>query len=204
VSKNKSVSDVIYYTKKEKPHGLSYGEWTVKWWQWAVSSPKNENPIVDNTGKYADINQEGPVWYLAGTSGENNIPIRKCSVPFGKSILFPVINYEINQLEDPKLRTEDAMVKHVVDDINDIVKKEAIVDGVSMPAYRVQSSPEVFELDVCEDNWLEISPGLIKAAADGYWVFLKPLDLGKHEIYFHGSCSGGFRNSTAKFTVTVS
>ena len=202
--KIKHQSNLIYYSKREKPHGFSFGEWTVRWWQWAVSSPVDVNPIVDDNGKYASINQTGPVWFLAGTPGENKIPIRKCVVPFGKSLLFPVINYEINQLEDPKLRTENAMVKHVVNDINDIVKKEAIVDGKSTPTYRVQSSPKVFYLDVCKDNWLGISPGLIKAAADGYWVFLKPLDIGKHDIYFHGSCSGGLRNSTARYNVTVS
>lgn len=202
--KVKSKSNLIYYSIKEKPYGYSYGEWTVKWWQWAVSSPIHMNPVVDNTGKYGGVNQTGPVWFLAGTLGENKMPIRKSVIPFGKAILFPVINYEINQFEDPKLRTELAMVKHVVDDINDIVNKEAIVDGKNIPTYRMQSSPKVFNLDVCEDNWLGISSGLIKAAADGYWVFLKPLDIGKHEIYFHGSCSGGLRNSTARFTVTVS
>jgi hypothetical protein len=194
----------MYYTKKEKPYGFSYGEWTVKWWQWAVSLPININPIVDETGRYANMNQNGPVWFLAGTLGENKMPIRNCVVPIGKALLFPVINYEINQLEDPNLRTEHAMVKHVVDDINDIINKEAIVDGNRIPTYRVQSSPRVFPLYVCKDNWLDISPGLIKAAADGYWVFLKPLDSGKHEIYFHGSCSGGLRNSTAKYSITVS
>jgi hypothetical protein len=195
---------MIYFTKRQKPYGNSFGEWTVKWWQWAVSSPIGVNPIVDETGRYANMNQSGPVWFLAGTPGENKIPVRKCVVPLGKAILFPVINYEINQLEDPDLRTEDALIKNVVDDINDIINKEAIVDGIRIPTYRVQSSPKVFSLTICEDNWLGVSPGLIKAAADGYWVFLKPLDIGIHEIYFHGSCSGGLRNSTAKYTVTVS
>jgi hypothetical protein len=51
------------------------------------------NPIVDNTGKHAGINQGGPVWFLAGTPGDNKIPIRKCIVPYGKALLFPVINY---------------------------------------------------------------------------------------------------------------
>ena len=202
--KIRSQSNLIYYTKKEKPYGLSYGEWTVKWWQWAVSSPVDVSPIVDESGKYANTNQNGPVWFLAGTLGENKMPIRNCVVPIGKSLLFPVINYEINQLEDPNLRTDQAMVKHVVDDINDIINKEAIVDGNRIPTYRVQSSPKVFPLRICKDNWLGISPGLIKAAADGYWVFLKSLDIGKHEIYFHGSCSGGLRNSTAKYGITVS
>jgi hypothetical protein len=204
VLKIKSQSNLIYYTEKEKPYGLSFGKWTVKWWRWAVSSPADVNPIVDSTGKHAGINQAGPVWFLAGTPAENKIPIRKCVVPFGKALLFPVINYEINQLENPKLRTEGAMVSHVVADINDIVKKEAIVDGKSIPTYRVQSSPKIFYLDVCNDNWLGIAPGLIKAAADGYWVFLKALDIGKHDVYFHGSCSGGLRNSTARFTLTIS
>jgi hypothetical protein len=193
----------MYYSKKEKPYGYSYGRWTVKWWQWALSSPINMNPVVDNTGKYGGVNQVGPVWFLAGTVGENKVPIRKCVVPFGKAILFPVINYEINQLEDPKLKTEDAMVKNVVEDINDIVKREAMIDGENIPTYRVQSSPSVFSLDVSNDNWLGISPGLIKAAADGYWVFLKPLDAGRHEIYFHGSCSGGTRNSTARYFLNI-
>jgi len=207
--KTKSQSNLVYYTEKEKPYGFSYGEWTVKWWQWAVSLPNKINPIIDETGRYANMNQNGPVWFLAGTLGENKtpirmMPIRNCVVPTGKAILFPVINYEINQLEDPNLRTDQSMVKHVIDDINDIIAKEAIVDGNRIPAYRVQSSPEVFPLDVCRDNWLDISPGLIKAAADGYWVFLKPLNTGKHEIYFHGSCSAGFRNSTATYNITVS
>jgi hypothetical protein len=200
----KFQSKLRYYTKKDKPYGFSFGEWTVKWWEWAVSLPIDISPIVDETGKYANMNQNGPVWFLAGTLGENKMPIRNCVIPFGKGLLFPVINYEINQLEDPNLRTENAMVKHVVDDINDIINKDAIVDGNRIPTYRVQSSPKVFPLYVCKDNWLNISPGLIKAAADGYWVFLKPLDTGKHEIYFHGSCSGGLRNSTARYSITVS
>jgi len=185
------------------PYGLSYGQWTVRWWQWAVSSPIEVNPIVDSTGEYGLTNQSGPVWFLAGTRGENKLPIRKCTIPFGKAILFPVINYEINQLEDPTLTNESAMVKHVVEDINDIVKKVAIIDGKNVPTYRVQSSPRVFYLTASNDNWLGITPGVVSAAADGYWVFLKPLEVGRHEIFFHGSCSGGTRNSTARYFLNV-
>lgn len=204
LQRSKPYSDLIYFKTDERPYGYSYGEWTVKWWQWAVSSPVDINPIVDETGSYANINQSGPVWFLAGTLGENRIPVRNCIIPPGKALLFPVINYEINQLEDPRLSTEKAMVENVVEDINDIVKKEAVFDGMGIPAYRVQSSPNVFYFEVCENNWLGIKPGLVKAAADGYWVFLKPLKTGTHSIYFHGSCSGGLRNSTAKYTVNIS
>ena len=32
-----------------KPYGLTYGEWTAKWWQWALSIPKDINPAGDTS-----------------------------------------------------------------------------------------------------------------------------------------------------------
>ena len=193
----------IYFSKNEKPYGSTYGQWTVKWWQWAISSPIDMNPLVDSTGQYSGVNQSGPVWFLAGTLGDNNKPVRKCEIPFGKALLFPVINYEINQLEDPELETDDEMIKFVVDDINDIIHREAMIDGVKIPTYRVQSSPKAFFLNFPENNWMGISSGSIKAAADGYWVFLRPPKPGRHDLFFHGSCSAGKRNSTASYILNI-
>lgn len=196
-------SDYCYYTPGEKPYGISFGEWSVNWWRWIVSIPVERNPALDNDGYNTGINQRGPVWFLAGTFGENKMPVRSCIIPSDKAVFFPVINYEINKLEDPSLNSDRAMIKHVINDIDDIVKKDVIVDGENIPAYRIQSFPEVFCLNLPEDNCLGLRPGLIKVAADGYWAFLKPLNTGKHKIYFHGSCSGGTRNSTAWYNLTV-
>src|SRR6478609_9348552 len=52
-----------------KPYGSTYGEWTAKWWQWALSIPKDINPGGDTSGKYCALKQSGPVWYLSGTFG---------------------------------------------------------------------------------------------------------------------------------------
>ncbi len=197
------LSTIQYYEPNERPYGLSFGEWTVKWWRWVVSIPIKYNPVFDNTGVCAGINQLGPVWYLVGTFGENKVRIRSCTIPFGKCLFFPVINYEINQLEDPTLKTDDAMINHVLEDIDDIVNKTVLVDGELIPTFRIQSSPTVFNLDIGTDNCLGIKPGTIRSAADGYWVFLKPLNVGKHDIYFHGSCSGGIRNCTAKYNLNI-
>ena len=73
------------------PGGLSYAQWSAKWWQWAWSIPSDINPILDKTGG-ADcgVDQSGPVWYLAGTAGFN--AERDCTVPAGKMIFFPIIN----------------------------------------------------------------------------------------------------------------
>ena len=29
---------------ESKPYGLSYGDWSVRWWKWLLSIPKSDNP----------------------------------------------------------------------------------------------------------------------------------------------------------------
>jgi hypothetical protein len=195
---------VGYFTPDSKPYSLSYGQWTVKWWEWFISIGTEANPAVDSTGEHADINQRDPdVWFLAGTLGGNSVK-RRCVIPSGKSVLFPVINYEMNTLERPELKTENELIKHVEQDIDDILNLEAIIDSQAIPTYRVRSDPLVFTLRIPDDNVFEVSGGgTTQATSDGYWVFLKPLVLGEHQIYFAGSCSAGSRNVRASYDLTV-
>ena len=62
-----------------KPYGLTYGDWTAKFWQWLHSIPKPDNPAADPTGKNCALKQIGPVWFLPGTFGGTNE--RTCTVP---------------------------------------------------------------------------------------------------------------------------
>jgi hypothetical protein len=45
------------FSTDSKPYGLTYGEWTAKWWQWAYSIPKNVNPSYDDSGRYCSEGQ---------------------------------------------------------------------------------------------------------------------------------------------------
>jgi hypothetical protein len=190
------------YTPYDRPFGLTYGQWTTKWWLWALSIPKKTSPVLDSAGEYAGIKQRDPVWFLAGTFGENRFPRRSCKIPRNRAILFPVINYEANYFELPNLDRVN-LVNHVVRDQDDIKVKEAIVDGEKMPIYRVKSEPEIFQLSLPVENSLDLPVGTTYATTDGYWVFLKQLTRGQHQIYFHGSCSNGTRSSTALYDITV-
>lgn len=194
---------IEFFTPENKPYGLTYGQWTVRWWQWAHSAPRTVNPLVDDTGVNASINQTGPVWFLAGTFGENKTPRRTCVIPRNKSVLFPVINYEMNELENPNHKAGSALIRHVMEDIDDITVKEAVIDGQVVPIYRIASDPKIFSLDINHDNCIGVGGGTTEAAADGYWVFLKPFDQGSHHIYFHGACSAGTRNASAEYNLTV-
>jgi hypothetical protein len=193
-----------YFMPDAKPYGLTYGQWTVKWWQWMASIPTDSNPATDKNGECAGINQtDRHVWFLAGTSGGKTVD-RKCIVPAGLSILFPVINYEINSMEKPELKTDSELVRAAKEDEDDIINLEAIMNGQEIPIFRVQSEPLMFPLTLPADNLFNAPvSGTTRATSDGYWVFLKPLDLGEHSLYFAGSCSAGSRNVRATYNLTV-
>jgi len=101
-------SSTQVYPLTSKSYGLSYGDWTVKWWQWTISIPKDINPGGDTTGKNCDLKQSGPVWFLTGTFGGS--ATRTCAIPAGKAIMLPLINAECDYLAKPNLKTEQQLL----------------------------------------------------------------------------------------------
>lgn len=63
-----------------------------QWTQWALGIPAATNPIADLDGGFAQINNNGNVFFLAGNFGGPGFPPRTISVPFGKPLFFPVLN----------------------------------------------------------------------------------------------------------------
>jgi hypothetical protein len=169
--------------------------------------PKSQSPLLDRTGENAFINQpEDDVWFLAGifgTDGSITLPKRKISIPHGKSILFPVINCEKNSIEDVDLKTDEDLIRHVREDENNIVGKDAFINDLRLPVERIPSDPLVFDLTYCDDNARGVKAGTARAAADGYYVFLKPLPKGNYEVQFRGSCEAGRLNSGAEYSLTI-
>jgi hypothetical protein len=195
----------VSYPSGSRPFGLTYGHWTVMWWRWALSIPKSVNPVMDETGGHASVGQpEKLVWFLSGKFGTEGtvFPKRFCKIPYGRSILFPVINYEANPLEYPELATEHQLLENVRKIEDTITRKQCFVDGTRIEAQRVQSDPKIFELDLAENGPLGVA-GHTFAAADGYWIFLKPLKPGNHYISFDGSCEQGKLRSGAGYSVHI-
>jgi hypothetical protein len=174
---------------QSKPFGHSYGEWSAKWWQWAYSIPKANNPVSDTTGLNCAVNQNGSVWFLAGTYGGSTT--RSCSIPSGKGIMFPIFNVEGAFAEEKGVQTEQELRTMVKDYIDKTTVLEASVDGkqlTNLKNYRVESPKFVF--DYPEDNVVGLPAGTkSEAVSDGYWIILEPLSPGKHEIHFKGANS---------------
>jgi len=197
---------ISWFSSESYPYGLSYGQWTVKWWQWVLSTPKSYNPLVDESGENATVNQPAEhVWFLAGKLGseDKRFPLRNCIIPLGRSILFPVINCEANPIEYPDLKTEQDLIDHVTRDENTIVQKTCLLNDRYIPSQRIKSDPLIFKVNLNGDNVYNVNGGDTVACADGYWIFLKPLPAGEYSLSFRGSCENGRLSSGADYKLKI-
>jgi hypothetical protein len=186
------------------PGGLSYPQWSVKWWQWVTSIPVPINPWQDTTGAYCDVDQSGPVWFLSGTGAG---PIN-CVVPAGKMIFFPLDAILVDYpCPDPTFQPgpgqslEQFLTIGYGDNPGgrqymDLVSALSVsLDGVPVqdqdlsprswnPKYRATSPLFVLHND---RSWQSIDPCAApghKAVSDGYWMMLKPLSPGSHILIY--------------------
>ena len=177
----------VLFSIESEPYDLSYQKWTARWWQWALSIPKNANPLTDRTGQHSAEGQSGPVWFLAGTTGQTFIAERNCIIPRRKAILFPVLVSQFSFSEMPHVTEDSELISQTAKDIDQCSLLEATVDGINLlnlQNYRIQYGP--FDLDLPADNIWNVRMGPTRAVSDGFWLFLKPLSEGDHTIEFHG------------------
>ena len=164
----------------EKIGGQSQVEWSRAWWQWAASFNRSESPVADRKGTRCHLSQDGDVWFLAGTYGTART-VRTCTVPAGKHLFFPLINYVIYPLEGAALSCEMAMstaARHT-DEVSSLVLE---VDGKrfnNLEAHRMVTRK-------CFDLAARTGGGVAPSAANGYYVMLRPLARGTHTINFGG------------------
>lgn len=204
-----------------RPYGMSYGQWSAAWWQWALRPPFSQGALTDETGEDCGKGQVGPVWFLAGVANSSGTVVRNCKVPAGKALFFPVLNgeWENEGFDTPqKVEYLRFLVKGAIDDTSE---RNASLDGKPLPMYRVTSPVFFYTMDAtdnqyglkctgtlhptCKDGADKTVPwaGLIctggpknqcfayPAVGDGYYVMLAPLSPGEHSVHF-----GGKFNST--------
>lgn len=177
-----------------EPFGNTYGEWSANWWQWALSVPASDSPLADDTGEKCDVAQSGSVWFLAGTAGSSTgtsggSAERECTIPADKGILFPIVNTECSTAEGNG-NTESELRSCANAIIDRATFVQASVDGKPIQDVRMfRFESPLFEFTAVKDNVFGIPEGTTQSVADGYWILLKPLSPGDHEIHFHGGAN---------------
>lgn len=187
------VSDLAYDINSN-PFNISYTKWTEKWWQWAYSIPWDTNPSYDDSGKYCDKNQNGPVWFL--TLAYQHSVKRICNIPENTALLMTLLNSECSLAEFPFLKNQELGVcaKSMQDHV---IGGNASINGIQIPnmqIYRIQS--DVFNFTLPENNILDLPPQTTQAISDGNWLFLKPLPIGKYELKLKGNIKTMTENET--------
>ena len=195
--------------QNSKPYGLTYGDWSAKWWQWALSIPSAMNPLLDTTGANCGQGQSGQVWLLAGTFG--GAVTRTCTVPSGRSLFFPILNTAFGPPFDclgppgPVGPCDvDALRAGAAAFVNNPTLLQASVDGVALQSLNTYRAPSpTFSYTVTADNILGIPAGTYgPAVSDGYWLMLAPLSAGSHTVHFRGVRADGFETEVT-YNLTV-
>jgi len=173
-----------------------FSELSAQWWQWALSIPVSTNPLTELTdaGSICMVGQRGPVWFLAGTLFTGGTFSRKCSVPEGVELYFPVANAV--QVNTPGICFQDAplsvaqMRANAAAFVDGVTKMTVTLDGIAVKSIRrVRSKPFAAALPVdnvfvkpCEGD----SPAGVYSPSvdDGYYVKLEDLKPGHHTLQF--------------------
>jgi hypothetical protein len=179
-----------------QPYGLTYGQWSEKWWQWALSQT-----ALDNCP-----NESGPVWFLTAPTQSN------CVIPANRAIMFPTFNVEWSAAEaqlqasttpgqtclvptHPNGTTYAALLACARAQANNVTEQEdnatatldATVDGRtlhSLEEYRAHSKRPPFTFTAVSGNLFGVPTGTSQSVADGFWIMLEPLSSGKHRLHF--------------------
>ena len=174
--------------------GATYGEWSARWWQWALSIPAAVNPILDTTGANCAQGQVDDVWFLGGTFG--GTVTRSCTVPPGKPIFFPLINnIAFKPFGYETLLDLRSLAASFVDTVTVL---QATIDGKAVQdlfKFRVRSSSFTVIAPpggLLPPGWTNVPGNTDPLVSDGYWLLLSPLPAGQHVIHFHAETSGGF------------
>ena len=164
--------------------GLTYGEWSARWWQWYWATATVDSPSLDPTGALAGEGQSGPVWFLTWPLVDPTAT-REITVPVGKALLFPATNHD-SLFDLPPTATPEQRRQAALSIFDWIVSTSADVDGrpiENLTSYRAVS-PE-YSVELPPDNIFGAPAGTYGPTfSAGYYVLLAPLSRGLHTVHF--------------------
>jgi hypothetical protein len=197
-------NSALLFSRDTTPYGISFEEWTVLWWKWLMDTPKKINPTSDLVGDKAYRNQpELDVFFLCQTiEGSHPEPVRNISLPTGKSIFMPIINWI--SISDVDGRTYEDLVNKASEKIEEVANLDLKINELSLDLdlrnFRVCSG--LFNHVLLENNIFDLPPGVRSFVSDGYWIFLKPLD-DSTILSSYGACSTGITQIGVTYNIKI-
>ena len=167
-----------------------------QWWQWALGIPAASSPLTDTDGSRANLNNNGSVFFLAGSLMGGNVS-RTIAVPAGKPLFFPILNNvyvftpETGEACDGVADPVGCALPWI--DMSGATNLHATLNGQNLlthSSYR-QTSLALSTVNLPKDSILGgLDEGDHAFVTDGYWVALEPLPTGSYTLAFGGQSSG--------------
>src|SRR3954452_3884451 len=132
----RAAPKVIRQNQAVRETGKTYGEWSAAWWQYVLSIPQSQNPLLDATGALCGQGQSGPVFFLVGTfttevvNGDvfGTANRSQCTAPAGKPLFIPILNAECSTVEGNG--TTEAQLRECAHGfVNNVTELSLEVDG---------------------------------------------------------------------------
>ena len=163
---------------------------TAEWWQYVLSIPASNHPLLDSTGQYCRVKQIGSAFFLVG-SWVGDVT-RECRVPANTPILIPLIVGECSDIEEEPFRGETAEERQdCAQNIIDYIDQDtlvATVDGEDVEFHSVLSPDFKFTMPP-GNNILGLKGQRIGySSSGGFWLYVESLTAGAHEIHVEGAC----------------
>jgi hypothetical protein len=192
---------------ESRPYGLTYGEWSAKWWQWLLSIPRSESPAFDKTGDKATLNQHDPnVFFLCQTIDgikriDKTTAHRKVTLNYGRSILMPIINWVSVLHVDGE--TDEELVSVAKKRMDAVSTLELTIDGINVEKgfLRYRAVSPFFDVVLSYDNIFELPAGPRHFVSDGYWIFFRLENNAKLSTF--GSCSSGVNKFGISYDIAL-
>lgn len=219
-----------FFSKDEKPFGISYDIWASEYWNWWIGLSREEATAKPD-GCLMN-NSESLVMFMDPAENTRNTPLQRCSISATQGILIPlwigwcdtspgglVPKEPLSKCARESLNEGD-VISRVVIDGNPVATLNARNSGVSgittNTLANVTEWPTVgneslnFNLVVPADTNKGQSTyeGTWLAGSHGWWVILKPLSPGQHSIEYETAVrpigvSGGTNNVDSKISYVV-
>jgi len=169
-----------------------------------MDTPKKINPTNDLIGDNSYRNQPiDNVFFLCQTiEGSHPEPVRNISLPTGKSIFMPIINWI--SISDVDGRTYEDLACKANEKIEEVANLDLKINGHSLDSdlKNFRASSGLFKHVLVEDNIFDLPPGIRSFVSDGYWIFLKPL-VGSTILSSYGACSTGVTRLGVRYNIKI-
>jgi hypothetical protein len=190
-------TQLFAYSAEAAPLGVDLARWGETWWKWIYAQPAAHNPIFDPSGADCGVGDQGPVVFLASVVDPGGVATihRSCTVPAHRPILIsPSGSLNDFPCPDPVFRPESGqsmfgfLKAGIAPIVNSVDLIEVTLDGVALPgtlAYRA-TSERTFSI-TGDPSLASRLDGCITgtpqaAVSDGYFMMLRGLSTGPHEL----------------------